>query len=452
MTHDRIARIREGLAGTQFEGRAWLVGGVVRDAMLGRKSKGDTDVVVLGDAQEAVAILWKKGVCESEPVTYPRFGTAMVRVEGRPFEFASARKESYESDSRKPRVEPATIEDDAKRRDFTVNALFQDLFTGEVSDPLGTALADLKARVLRTPLDPVETFHDDPLRMLRAVRFRWQLGFKPVEGLYEAIRQEANRLQVISAERIREELEKMLRLVDGHECLADLMDLGLMAEIAPEFCEGVGMEQGPYHDYDVWDHTVEVVGNADPRDMTLRLAAWFHDIAKPQCRVLHDDGKITFHGHEDEGAVMAGEVLTRLTFPTRTIDDVCLLVRHHMRLLGMQELSRTAARRIWRDMGDQTERLVALCEADAEAHSAIAKRLDFDEVRRVLETVAEETPPNRLGSPLDGETIMRLTGLSEGKEIGKIKQRLSDLVVEGHLLPDDIESAEKEVKRMAGNV
>ncbi|MCH7905298.1 MAG: HD domain-containing protein [Armatimonadetes bacterium] len=440
MSHPELGRIAKALRGTEFEGRAWLVGGAVRDELLGRAVGNDIDIVVRGDASKAADILWQKKVASIAPVTYPRFGTAMVRVGHKQIEFATARKESYDDDSRKPTVEPATIEEDASRRDFTVNTLLRDLFSGELVDPLGTGERDLRNKVLRTPRDPVETFHDDPLRMLRAVRFRWQLGFAAAPGLYDAVRNEAERLKIISSERIRDELTIMLGLDDGHKCLADLMDLGLMHHIAPEFETGVGVEQGPYHYLDVWDHTLEVVRNTGSGDLTLRLAAWLHDVAKPQCRTV-EGGRIKFLGHEQEGAKLAEAILRRLTFSLDECKDVALLVLHHMRFTGIEQFSDTAARRILRDLGEQTERLVQLGEADAAAHAENVKRPDFNEVRNVLQRVAEETPPERLQSPLSGDEIMELTGLSAGPKVGKVKHHLSEMVIEGALDPDDMASA-----------
>lgn len=446
----RLDRIKEALRGTEFEGRAWLVGGAVRDPLLKRKVGHDIDIVVLGDAPTATSILFEKGLCDHPPVTYPRFGTAMVAIDGHNVEFATARKESYEDASRKPSVEPATIEDDARRRDFTVNALFQDLFSGEVTDPLNMGMEDLRRRRLRTPRDPKETFYDDPLRMLRAVRFRWQLGFEPADGLYEAIQEESKRLEIISAERIQEELIKMLRIADGQECLADLMELGLLDVFAPEFSEGVGMDQGPYHHLDVWGHTLEVVGNTDPRDTTLRLAALFHDVAKPKCRVQEGE-RVTFHGHDVEGEKMTRAIMSRLKFSNEEIDKVATLVRHHMRLLGVKNLTDAAARRIWRDLNDQTERFLELCEADSDAHAPGASRPDYEAIRDTLDRVYELTPPEKLESPISGDRIMELTGVAQGEEIGRIKKHLSEMVIDGKLHPDDTEGAEREAQRFVGN-
>jgi poly(A) polymerase len=210
------------------------------------------------------------------------------------------------------------------------------------------------------------------------------------------------------------------------------------------------MDQGSYHHLDVWSHTVEVVANTDSRDLALRLAALFHDVAKPICK-REENGKTTFHGHDTEGERLTREIMARLKFSNDEIDVVALLVRHHMRFLGMKEFTDSAARRILRDLRDQTERLIELCEADSAAHAPGTKRPDFDHIRDVLVRVAEKTPIDKLESPIDGARIMQVTGLPEGERVGKVKRHLSDLVVEGKLLHTDFEAAEKEAQRFVGN-
>src|SRR5579862_3952750 len=242
--HPALAAIATATSGTAFEGDLWLVGGAVRDALLGRMHHNDFDLVTRGSSEELAQLLFDRRISSIAPVTYERFGTAMVEVGEIRIEIVTARRESYDPDSRKPNVEPATLDEDARRRDFTVNSLLKNLHSGALYDPLGTGLDDLKAGVLRTPLDPGETFHDDPLRMLRAVRLRWQLGFTPADGLYESIKREAARLKIISAERIRDELIKMLSLTSAADALSELMDLELIHQFAPEFEEMRGVEQG----------------------------------------------------------------------------------------------------------------------------------------------------------------------------------------------------------------
>jgi len=421
----------------------WLVGGAVRDPLLGKPEPNDFDLVTDRDALELARLLHSKGVSSIAPVLYPRFGTALVRVEGSNVEIVTARKESYEAGSRKPDVEPASLLDDAKRRDFTVNALLKNLHSGELLDPLGCAVADLESRVLRTPLEPAATFRDDPLRMLRAVRFRWQLGFEPAEGLYEAIRAERERLRIISGERIREELVRMLGLPDAHRCLKDLMDLGLLEIFAPELCSMPGVEQGSYHHLDVWDHTLVVLREAGTGDLTLSLAALLHDVGKPQTRAVDDKGQIRFFGHESAGAEIAERILRRLKFPNELVLPVVRLVKNHMRLTGVPKFTDSAARRLLRDLGEDSGRLIDLIEADGKGLKRGVKTLDLNLVRERLEEVAREKPETGFDSPLTGDEIKEFLNLEEGPEVGRLKSLLAEKVLEGELSPEDKEGAKR---------
>lgn len=432
-----VDAIHQAIQGSPYEGQLWLVGGCVRDELLGKSAPTDIDIVTELPVEPLVEMLDKAGIAESMPVIYPRFGTAMVKIAGIPIEFVRARKESYDSDSRKPHVEPATLLDDAKRRDFTCNALLKNVMSGELADPLGVGLSDLRARVLRTPLDPAETFRDDPLRMLRAIRFRWKLHFEPAPGLYESIHQEAARLQIISEERIRDEFIKMMLLPDADLCLKDLMDLRLLHEFLPEFEEGVGMDQGDYHHLDVWDHSRLVVKNAGHSDLIVALAALFHDVAKPRCKTVDEDGRTRFFGHEHVGAEMAAEILKRLRFSSDDADQVAKLVRHHMRLGSAPKFTATAARRLIRDLGDDLERLLLLVEADRDAHRPGVPLMDLGPIRERLATVSASTPKETLESPLNGEEIMAVLGVEPGEPVGKWKAFLCEKVLEGDLIAGD---------------
>lgn len=435
--HPALETIRQVTTGTSFEGDLWLVGGAVRDELLGLPAKADYDLVTRGSSAELARLLFEHGVSEIAPVTYERFGTAMVRIAGVDVEIVTARRESYDETSRKPNVEPASYEEDASRRDFTVNTLMRGLHSGELRDPLGLGLSDLRDRVLRTPLDPAETFRDDPLRMLRAVRFRWKLGLAPAPGLYEAIRAMRPRLAIISMERVRDELTKMLALPAAPDCLRDLMDLGLTDLFAPELRPMVGCEQGHYHHLDVWDHTLLVLRNAGHHDLLLSLAALLHDVGKPPTRAVDAQGQIRFFGHEAAGAEISYELLRRLKFPQREVDVVVLLVKNHMRLGSAPEFTASAARRLIRDLDDQVERLLALVEADASALRPGVRAMDLGPIRNRLEEVRTQTPPETLVSPLTGQEIMALADLSSGPEVGRLKNWLTEKVLEGELAPDD---------------
>lgn len=435
--HPALEAIREATVGTPYEGGLWLVGGAVRDELLGIPHGADFDLVLCQPSNALARFLYESRVSSIPPVVYERFGTAMVMVRGTQIELVTARKESYADDSRKPDVQPASLEEDARRRDFTVNTLMRNLHSGELLDPLGRGLADLAARVLRTPLDPEATFHDDPLRMLRAVRFRWKLGFQPDQGLYEAVRREANRLQIISGERIRDEFVKMLLHPTAASAMRELMDLGLMVQFAPEIAPLVGLDQGEHHHLDAWEHSLSVLEDIKEPDLVLRLAALLHDVGKAQTRFVDEKGKVRFFGHETVGAKTAEKVLRRLKFSISDIEEVCDLIRNHVRLITAKPLTKPAARRLVRDMGPNLLRLVSLFEADRRAHAEQAQVHDLPAIRAELEKVATQTPAAVLDSPLDGAEIMRLLDIPAGADVGKWKKFLADKVLDGDLAPGD---------------
>lgn len=445
-----LQRIIEVTRSTEYEGHLWLVGGAVRDDLLGGSAPEDFDIVLESSAIRLADFLWEASTSQIAPVVYPRFGTAMVRVEGCNIELVTARRESYETTSRKPEVEPATLLEDAQRRDFTINTLLRNLHDGSLMDPLGLGKADLAVGVIRTPLDPAETFRDDPLRMLRAVRFRWKLGFSPAPGLYEAIHQERERLDIVSEERIRDELVKMLSIPGAAHCLSDLKNLGLLERFAPELISLEGVEQGSYHHLDVWDHSLLVLSNAGHSDLVLSLSALLHDVGKPKSRFIDEKGDTRFFGHETIGAEMAREILRRLKFPNEIVDPVALLVKNHMRLGSSERLTDTAARRLLRDLGDNVERLLLLCEADAAGLKKGVRKLDLGPIREKLAQVQAISPPEQLISPLSGEQIMKELGLEPGPLVGKIKAELAELVLTGQLQPGDQIGALARLRKIAG--
>jgi poly(A) polymerase len=439
--HPALQEIAAATRGTPFEGDLWQVGGAVRDELLGAGAQDDFDLVTTGDAAALARLLFERGVSTIPPVTYERFGTAMVRVREAQIELVAARRESYDDDSRKPHVEPATLEEDARRRDFTVNTLMRNLHTDELWDPLGQGLSDLRARTLRTPLGPAETFRDDPLRMLRAVRFRWKLGFDPAPGLYEAVRDERERLRIVSMERIRDEVLKMLRHPSAPDALKDLMDLGLIEIFASELLPMVGCEQGSYHHLDVWDHSRLVVRNAGHEDLILTLAALLHDVGKPSTRFIDENGNTRFFGHEGVGAEMTQTLLRRLKLPQRDVDAVARLVKAHMRLGSTTYFTKAAARRLLRDLDEDVDRLLALVEADASALRPGVRALDLAPIRARIAEVRRETPPETLHSPLSGSEIIEILGLEPGPAVGRVKSLLTERVLEGQLPPGDKEAA-----------
>jgi poly(A) polymerase len=413
--------------------RAWVVGGYVRDKLLG-KPHPNPDVVVEDGGADRMAERFARLAGARPPVIFERFGTSQVVVPGHIVELVSARAESYPADSRKPVVRPATLQEDLERRDFTINTLLMDL-DGNISDPLGSGRSDLEARLIRTPAPPEQTFSDDPLRMLRAVRFASQLGFELAPEIPPAMRAMRARLAqpVISAERVADELRKML-VSDRPRTAIELLDEGgLLEVILPEVAACKGVAQGGYHTHDVYGHTLIAV-QATPADLITRLAALFHDAGKPATAT--PDGSFT--GHEEVGAVLATEALMRLRFAMKEIEVVARLVRLHLRpVYYTSEWKDGAVRRLARDAGAQLDRLLALARADLAA-SAYPEPGKLDELERRLRQVLSERP-SRLRSPVDGEDIMRIRNLPAGPEVGRIKARLTELVVDGEI-PSERES------------
>ena len=440
--------LRDATRGTEYDGRLFLVGGFVRDRVLGKPSaKEDIDLVLEGDALALAQFFRARGAADFEPVVYPRFGTAMIVVKGRDVELVTARIESYAADSRKPdSVRPGTLAEDATRRDFTINTLLQNLHTGEIVDPLGRAYADLEAGILRTPTDPKVTFEDDPLRMLRAVRFAARFGFAIEPFTWKAVRQSAPRLSIISKERIREEFSKMLLTSRAPLGLNLLKDSGLLAEFAPELMAMVGVTQNEFHAYPVWEHTLIALGNLKPdASLTLRLATLLHDVGKPPTKAVGDDGKVHFYGHAERGAEIARRFLTRLKYPIDTVSAVSTLVAQHMRIGDYRPAWTDAAvRRLIRDLGPHLDDLFEINRVDV---SALApERVGISrgvELRARMAPIQDAEDINALTSPLDGQELMARLGLKPGKQLGQVKDYLTGEVVEGRLAPDDKDGAEK---------
>lgn len=447
-----IRRIREITKGTDYEGQLFLVGGYVRDRVMGLTSGDDIDIVLEGDGVALARFLHQQGVSRHAPVLFPRFGTAKLEIDGVDVEIVGARAESYAETSRKPTVERAGLMEDAKRRDFTVNTLLENLQTGETLDLLGRALSDLAAGVIVTPLDPETTFRDDPLRMLRAVRFAVRLGFRMDENCAQAIRDQAGRLGIVSGERIREEFTKMLVGPEAGRSLRMLQELGLLAEFAPELQAMVGVDQNEAHLWDVWEHTVRAVEALPPSaGLNARLAMLLHDVGKPQTKTVDEQGDIHFYQHEAAGLEPTTQFLTRLRFPNDIIQAVLKLVRMHMRPGGYSPLwSDGAVRRLLRDAGPAFDDLMLICRADAAARrpDAVPPQLDalLERVRRVeAEFVSAEAR-----SPLTGKEIMEHLGIGAGMMVGRLKLALEEAVLEGNLTPEDKPAAYRMIEALHG--
>jgi poly(A) polymerase len=420
--------------------RALVVGGYVRDRLLGgERARRIKEVDVLVDGKGATELARSVGkALESPhpPVVFERFGTAHLDVDPEhALEFVSSRVESYARDSRKPVVGPGTLADDVLRRDFTVNTLLMD-WDGTVLDLTGRGLDDLKARRIVTPLDPQATFDEDPLRMLRAVRFATTLEFSLDAGVEAAIARHSARLHppVVSMERIRDEFSKLLVAERIEPGLLLLDSTRLLVRILPELEAGKGMQQGGWHSHDVFGHSI-LTAALTGADLATRLAGLLHDVGKPPCHELRD-GKPTFIGHQEVGASMALSALHRLRYSGEISSTVSRLIRLHMRPIqydptGWED---KAVRRLVRDAGPQLGRLLDLARADMRAsHYPDVTKID-DLEARVARLDAEAIAA--IQSPLSGDDLMARTGRPAGPWIKSVKSQLEEAIVDGNLAPD----------------
>lgn len=443
LTHPVFKKI--GAVADQLSVEAYAVGGFVRDIFLKRPSK-DVDFVCVGsgiDLAEAVA----KALGPRVKVNvFRNFGTAQITYEDLELEFVGARKESYRSESRKPVVEDGTLEDDQRRRDFTINAMAVSLNNqryGELIDPFdGTG--DIHRKIIRTPLDPVITFSDDPLRMMRAVRFASQLNFDIEADTFAALTSQAERLKIVSAERIIDELNKIIMSPVPSYGFKLLFHSGLLKQFFPEMVALYGVEYiGNQSHKDNFFHTLQVLDNVSKLsdDLWLRWAAIMHDIAKPATKKFDKQHGWTFHGHEEKGARMTPAIFRRLKLP---MDERMLfvqkLVRLHLRPIPLvRNVTDSAIRRLLFEAGNDIEALMKLCRADitSKNNEKVTRFLkNFDLVEKKMVEVEQKDNIRNFQPPVSGDEIIKMYSIPPGRIIGEIKERIKEAILEGEIRND----------------
>ena len=451
--NDKIFEILSSVV-TSENVQAYVIGGWVRDCLLKRDHPDkDIDIVVIGSgidiAQKAAGMI-HPGV---KVTVFKNFGTAMFRNREYEIEFVGARRESYNRNSRKPVVENGTLEDDQKRRDFTINTLAISLNKetfGEFLDPFG-GMGDLKKKIIRTPLEPDKTFSDDPLRMMRAIRFASQLNFTIEDKTFNSIKENAERIKIVSVERIVTELNKIIMCPHPSKGFILLEQSGLLRIIFPELdnLKGVETKEGKAHK-DNFHHSIKVLDNISKNtdNLWLRWAALLHDIAKPVTKKYLPDTGWSFHGHEFVGSKMIPDIFRRLKLPlNEKMKYVQKIVDLHLRPIALSQdlVTDSAIRRLLFEAGDDIDDLMILCEADITSKNEAKKNKhleNFKVVRNKLREIEEKDAVRNFQPPVDGSEIITTFGIKPGKKVGIIKNAIRDAILDG-IIPNEHEAARK---------
>jgi poly(A) polymerase len=432
--------------------QAYVIGGWVRDCLLKRNHPDkDIDIVVIGSGIDIARKAARKINPGIKVSVFKSFGTAMFRNHEYDIEFVGARKESYDRNSRKPVVEDGTLEDDQKRRDFTINTLAISLNNetfGDFLDPFG-GIEDLKKKIIRTPLEPDKTFSDDPLRMMRAIRFATQLNFTIEEATFKSIRENAERIKIVSAERIITELNKIIMCPHPSKGFVLLEKAGLLKIIFPELdnLKGVETKDGKAHK-DNFHHSIKVLDNISKtsENLWLRWAALLHDIAKPVTKKYIPETGWSFHGHEFVGSKMVPDIFRKLKLPlNEKMKYVQKIVDLHLRPIALSQdlVTDSAIRRLLFEAGDDIDDLMALCEADITSKNEAKKTKhleNFKLVRNKLKEIEEKDAVRNFQPPVDGSEIIITFGIKPGKEVGIIKNAIRDAILDG-IIPNEHDAA-----------
>lgn len=433
---------------------AYVIGGWVRDCFLKRSHPDkDIDILVIGSGIDIARKAARRINPQTKVSVFKNFGTAMFKDDEYEIEFVGARKESYDRGSRKPVVEDGTLEDDQKRRDFTINTLAISINKstyGKLLDPFG-GISDLKNKIIRTPLDPDRTFSDDPLRMMRAIRFASQLNFTIEEGTFNSLTENAERIKIVSPERIIMELNKIIMCDHPSKGFILLEKAGLLKIIFPELdnLKGVETKEGKGHK-DNFHHSIKVLDNICKKsdNIWLRWAALLHDIAKPSVKKYTPETGWSFHGHEYVGSKMIPGIFRRLKLPLNDkMKYVQKLVDLHLRpiVLSQEIVTDSAIRRLLFEAGDDIDDLMMLCEADITSKNEAKKTKhlkNFQDVRNKLREIEEKDAVRNFQPPIDGSEIILAFGINPGKEVGIIKNAIREAIMDG-VIPNEHESARK---------